>query len=645
MLIKKAQEAKRSSGKKTHRYKMPEPGEMGMDTDSIYLYVRKPYRWWWTIVHPDRKKLLLAFMLTMINMLMVPIVATVTGWFVDDVYTDGDLSKVLPYCLIIITVPLIRSLLGLTYRYLFERSSQHLLMRLRAGMYRHLQNMDSPFYDKTSIGDLMARMTGDLDMVRHFTSNVILTALEQLVIFIAGTAVIFSINWKLALAALAFTPPIAFIANRFGREVKPIWSSIRIQFSRLNTTVSQNISGNRVVKAFNRAEYEISKFEEENEAYRKINQKTAAVWIKYIPALDGLANFLIIPVILIGGILVINGEMTLGGLVTFNGLLFVISNPMRMVGGLINEIQRFSASAEKIIELLLERPRVKSDSSQQTLANPNADAVCFRNVSFKYPTHLQYSNIKNKDPKESQADTESERDYALRNITLSVKKGQKIGIVGATGSGKTTLIHLIPRFYDTTEGEVLVNGINVKDQPLRALRKGIGMVTQDVFLFSDTIEGNIAYGDPQAPFADVEQSARIARADDFIERMTENYDTIVGERGVGLSGGQRQRIALARALLINPEILILDDTTSAIDMETEFEIQKGLDQYFAEKTVFIVAHRISSVRKADRILVLDHGVIAEEGTHEELLAKKGIYHNVYLIQTGLSAEEDEGGGQ
>lgn len=605
----------------------PENPKNAIDIDNLYLYVGKPFRWWWTLLKPVRKIYIFAFLLTVITIPTVITGAIITGRFIDDVYGDGDTSKILLYSSIMVGVPLIRSIFVLFYRYLNETCSHDVLMRLRSGIYRHLQKMDGPFYDKTSIGDLMARMTGDLEMIRHFTAYVFTASLEQFTIFIVGTIYIFSLNWILALTSLAFSPFLVWIARRFGKEIRPVWDQVRKQFSTLNAVVQQNISGNRIVKAFVRARFETEKFEKENLQYRDIVLKSTSIWIKYIPALDGLANFLTIPVILIGGILVIQDKMSLGGLVTFNGLLFVISNPMRMVGGLINEFQRFAASGDKLIDLLIQKPHV---SSKELAVNDsqfiNEDAVIFENVSFRYFANQVSGDL-----------------YCLKNISFTAKKGETIGIIGATGSGKTTLANLISRFYDATDGRIYIDGTDIRDYSLQDLRKHIGIVMQEVFLFSDTVEGNIAYGNIDVPMDDVVRMAQVSQAEKFIQKMPQGYDTIIGERGVGLSGGQRQRIALARALCVDPDILILDDTTSAIDMETEFEIQKGLDEFFSDRTVFIVAHRISSVRKADRILVLDNGMIVEQGKHEDLIGMKGIYYDVYMNQSGLFFDEKTSG--
>lgn len=603
-------------------YQQPEDG---LDSETVYLFSGKPFKWWWRLVKPVRKLYIFAFFLILITVSMFTVGATVSGRFIDEIYGGKNLKNIWVYAAILILVPVVRALFGLLYRYIYEITSQDVLLRLRAGIYKHLQAMDEPFYDKNSVGDLMTKMTGDVDMVRHFTSYVLMASIEQFLVFVIGSLYIFSINWILALSTLIFSPFIIIITTKFSNEIRPVWDNIRQQFSKLNSIVAQNIRGNRVVKAFVRADYETQKFEKENIGYQNILLKSVDIWVKYIPALDGLANFLTIPVILIGGVLVIKDKMSIGDLVVFNGLLFVISNPMRMVGGLVNEVQRFASSAEKIINLLMQKSKISTKEAYIYEDKfDHDDVVVFNNVSFKYFSNKTQSENTNYDATES-----------LKNITFTAKKGQTIGIIGATGSGKSTLIQLISRFYDTTSGEILVNGKNIKDYSLQELRSHIGTVMQEVFLFSDTIEGNIAYGNNQALWEDVLRSAQIAQANEFINKTPQGYDTIVGERGVGLSGGQRQRIALARALCTDPDILILDDTTSAIDMETEFEIQKELDKCFSNKTVFVVAHRISSVRKADLILVLDNGSIVQQGKHEDLIRQKGIYQDVYLTQTGL----------
>ena len=347
---------------------------------------------------------------------------------------------------------------------------------------------------------------------------------------------------------------------------------------------------------------------------------SAKVSRTYLPWLDGLAGSLSVIALILGGIFVINGEMTLGDLVAFNGYLWMLNNPMRMSGWLINDVQRFSAACIKIRQMLAQESKIPVH--QQEKLEPIKGFVEFKDVSFHFSD----------DPNQN----------VLENINFKIGPGQTLGILGETGSGKTTLVNLVGRFYDPTEGEVLIDGKNAKEYPVRQMRENISMVMQDVFLFSNTISDNIAFGNPLADEGFIRQMAVVADADTFISRMPQGYETIVGERGVGLSGGQKQRISLARALAKDPSILILDDTTSAVDMETESKIQQELTKLTGEKTTFIIAHRISSVREADQILMMEKGRVVEQGTHEELVSLRGKYYEVYQKQLGLSGGEDDG---
>lgn len=394
------------------------------------------------------------------------------------------------------------------------------------------------------------------------------------------------------------------------RDVGPTFYAIREQFSKLNTIVQENISGNRVVKAFAKEDYETSKFQRENQAFMDRNLESAKMWEKYLPILTSFSNMFSVIMILAGGILVIKGSMSIGDLVVFNSLIWALNNPMNMVGWLINDIERFIASSRKIRMLISADAKIKSNDKAAAKNRIHGD-IEFKNVSFKYGDEA-----------------------VLENIDFKAKSGQTVAILGPTGCGKSTLVSLIQRFYDACEGEILIDGKNIKKYNLQKLRDSISAAMQDIFLFSDTIEGNIAYGTPDASFEKVKWAAEVSDADEFISKLSNGYDTIVGERGVGLSGGQKQRIALARAVIKEPSILILDDTTSSLDVETEIMIQKNLRKYLRDKTTFIIAHRISSVKNADLILVMDEGRIVESGTHDELLKKKGYYANVYENQYG-----------
>ena len=568
------------------------------------------FKWVWKYAKNYKGKIIVALILVIICSAMNMAAPYLSGIIVDKVINGKQGNMLFPLLAFITGIILIRSLLRYTFLVLLEKVSQDSIYDIRNDIYSNLQKLDFDFFDKTSTGDIMNKMTGDIDAVRHFLSWVGYNVIENSFIFLFGIGIMFSINYKFTLLLLLFTPPLAYFARKLAIEVKPTFFNVRQQFSKLNSVAQENISGNRVVKAFAKEEYEIGKFGKENEEFRKRNIASAKVWGKYLPIIDSISISLSIILILVGGIMVINKTITMGNLVTFNALIFTINNPMRMAGWLINDIQKFSASGEKIMELMYTLPKIKNAKKQVEEDRIDGN-IEFKNVCFNYGDEA-----------------------VLEGINLKVCKGQTIAIIGHTGSGKSTLVSLLCRFYECTKGEVLVDGHNIKNFNLRKLRKNIAVAMQDIFLFSDTIEGNIAYGLPSASMDEIRWAANIAGADEFINSMEDGYDTIVGERGMGLSGGQKQRIALARALLKNPSIIILDDTTSSLDIETENKIRCSLDKYFKDKTTFIIAHRISSVKNADIILVLNNGKIVERGTHSELLTKKGEYYNVYINQFG-----------
>jgi len=567
-------------------------------------------RWVWGYIRNFRIRLFsglfLALVVSMLNMLN-PFFA---GKIVDKVIYGHQNSLLWPFLGAMIGVTVIKTVIRYNYQLMFETVSQNVIFKLREQLYDRLQKLDFSFFDRTKTGDIMARMTGDLEAVRHFTAWAIYMIFENLTILLIAVGFMFYINPLLALAMIAVTPIIGFFATRLSFTVKPTFTEIRGQFARLNSVVQENISGNRVVKAFAKEEYEIEKFSIENEAFKEKSLNSAKVWEKYLPVLDSLAGVLTVVMILVGGIMVINGSLTFGELVTFNSLIWALNNPMRMAGWLINDVQRFIASAEKVEDLLNTKPEITNEAKRAAVRHING-GVEFKQVSFSYGD-----------------------EPVLKDISFKVLPGQTVGIIGPTGSGKSTLVNLLSRFYDTTSGEVIVDGLKVRDWDISKLRDSMAMVMQDIFLFSDTIEGNIAYGNPDATLEMVQSAAKMAEAHDFITNLPEGYDTIIGERGVGLSGGQRQRIALARAILKNPSVLVLDDTTSAVDMETELRIQRTLKSLLKEKTCFIIAHRISSVKEADLILVMENGEIIERGKHKELLAKKGYYYKVFMNQNG-----------
>ncbi|MBP1048299.1 ABC transporter ATP-binding protein [Enterococcus sp. BWM-S5] len=575
------------------------------------------YQWIWQYARRYKGKAVLALILLLLNAVLIVVNPLITGQIVDQVITQKKETLLLPFLGIMVGITLFRTIIRYSYQILFERIGQNTLFTLRQDMYQKLQELDFDFFNHTRVGDIMARMTGDTDAIRHFVSWVVYNILECVLWFICAVVVMGSISLPLMLTLVAVTPLIFILTKNMAGKAHPVFFDIRESFSRLNSMVEENIGGNRVVKAFAREDYEIEKFNTHNEDYKQRNMASAQVSGTYLPWLDGLAGSLNVIALLLGGIFVIQGKLTLGDLIAFNGFLWMLNQPMRMSGWLINDVQRFSAACIKIRQMLNTEPQIPVEirETEERIQG----FVEFKQVSFHFSD----------DPKTN----------VLSDVSFKIKPGQTIGILGETGSGKTTLVNLVGRFYDPTEGVVLIDGKDARSYPVRQLRESISMVMQDVFLFSNTIEDNIAFGNPFAEMDYIQQMAEIADAHNFISKMPEGYATVVGERGVGLSGGQKQRISLARALAKDPSILILDDTTSAVDMETESKIQKELTKLTEAKTTFIIAHRISSVREADLILMMEKGHVVEQGTHQELVARKGQYYEVYKKQLGLEKQE------
>ena len=573
-----------------------------------------PLKWFFGFLKKYGGLMLLGIFLTTIIAALSIVNPYITGIIVDDVVQAGNYGLLPRLILCLLAVTLLNSVLRFLYQVVFETASQGVLYDMRGTVYRKLLEEDFSFYNKKRTGDLMSRQTGDMDAIRHFVAYDIYAVYQNILLFLFALLMIFAVNTRLALCMLAVLPFTALCTYKQSREVKPAFQRNRRCFSSLNAFVQENISGNRVVKAFTKEDYEKEKFEKENDKFRDAQIKGSHIWMKYVPLFEILSYALTVILMLYGGYMVILGEITLGDLVKVNGYLWMLNTPLRMAGWWVNDIQNFVTSVEKIYDTYREEPNVKTPGSKAASGYPNGNLrgdVEFRNVTY---------NADNED--------------IVKDINFKVKAGQRVGIIGSTGSGKSTLMNLLCRFYDTTSGQVLVDGKDVRQMDLYHLRDHIGMAMQDVFLFSDTIEGNIAYGRPHCSFDQVKHAAVMADANHFISAMPEGYDTIVGERGVGLSGGQKQRISLARALLKDPSILILDDTTSAVDMETESYIQQQLKTIQQDCTVFIIAYRISSIRDADLILVMDGGHIIEHGTHEELIARNGYYAKTFRSQYG-----------
>lgn len=569
-----------------------------------------PMKWFYSFVKKYRFRIVIGMLMTAAVALLAVLTPYLSGKLVDDVIQGGQYKLLWKMVIALVLATVVRGGLRAGFLMIFESTSQNVLYDMRSHVYECLLAKDFDFYNKHRTGDIMSRQTGDMDAVRHFLAHTLYYTWENVLMFSVSLIMVFTANVKLALCMLVVLPLTFFSAYSQSKRIRPQFQKIRQCFSSLNAFAQENIGGNRVVKAFAKEDYELEKFRVENQKFKDAELGAMKIWSIFIPIFEFLSSFLMVILMLVGGILVIRGDMTVGAVVSVNGYLWMLNNPLKLASYLINDVFRMITSVEKVYGTIQEEPDIKEPDNPVFKKQFDGNIV-FSNVSY----------IAN------DADI-------IHDINFTVKKGETIGIIGATGSGKSTVMNLLCRFYDVTEGEITIDGINVKDFDLQCLRGNIGMAMQDVFLFSDTIKSNIAYGRPDCSFEEVERVAKIANADQFIRETPDGYDTIVGERGMGLSGGQKQRISLARALLKNPSIIVLDDTTSAVDMETEKEIQHELKTLQKQATIFVIAHRISSIKDADQILVLDKGRIIEHGNHESLLEKKGYYYTVFNHQYG-----------
>lgn len=535
----------------------------------------------------------------------------IAGKIVKEVIEDGNYSILKNFILIMIIATLLRNILIYIFRLILETVSQNIYLLLREELFLKLQSQTFKFFDTTKVGDLMTRMTTDIDSIRHFIAYVIYMFYESVLIFTFGLLIIFKISWQTTLILSLILPFLFILARSQSKNIRPKLKKTREQFSRLNSVCQENISGNRVVKAFSREDFEIEKFDIENENYYKSSRDTNLVWIKYLPLIELCSNSLQLILIVVGGLLVITDNLYIWQLVTISAYLWAISNPLKTMAFLINDIQRCSTSIERVEEILTKQEEIKNPDRPISKTDILGE-VEFKNVTFNY--------------------SENFTNPVLKNINFKVNKGEVVGILGSPGSGKTTMINLISRYYDTRKGSILIDGVNIKDYNLSLVRNKVSYAMQDVFLFSETVRNNITFANETLTYKQTKDFAIAADAHSFIEEMDNKYETIIGERGVGLSGGQKQRLSLARALASKPSILILDDTTSALDMETEYKIQQSLKNSFSGITTFIVANRISSVRHANLILILQNGEIIEKGTHQQLLSKKGYYFDLFAKQ-------------
>ncbi|MBR6185230.1 MAG: ABC transporter ATP-binding protein [Clostridia bacterium] len=576
----------------------------------------KQIRWLWeNMDKPYRKRHIIALCICVTSCVLLLVNPALSRRLIDDVIMAQNPDPLMGILMLMLTVKLGREGMRYLMVIFLEKASQNVMFNLRRRLFEKMQYNDMRFFDSHRTGDLMTRMSADLDWCRHFLAYIDYRIIDAACTFLFATVYLTIVNWKLTLLLIAITPVLLLITKFFSKHVRPRFVFMREKLSEMNTAAQENIAGNRVVKAFAREEYEKERFEQKNRAFMDSHLRINKLWLTFFPMIELLVNAIQLVTVFVGGLFIIRGELTPGELAIFTGLSWAVSNPMRELGNLINDLQRFSTSAAKVMELHYGKPEIV-DAPDAVAHERMQGRIEFDHVSF---------GIDSKP--------------ILSDVTFSVLPGQTVAVMGPTGGGKTTLIHLLARFYDVTEGQIRVDGCDVKQWKLKELRGGIGTATQDVFLFSDTVEGNIAFGNQALTIDEVKDFARRADAAEFAEKLPEGYDTIIGERGVGLSGGQRQRIALARALAVRPSILVMDDTTSAVDSETELYIQNQLHALPFPCTKFIIAQRISSMRDADLILVLQDGKITEQGTHRELLEKRGYYWQTYCLQYGIPMKE------
>lgn len=581
---------------------------------------------------PYWKRYVLAFIFLLAISGLTLLQPMVIRWVVDGVLATEAYDLLVYGALAIFGVAALKGVIQYLQRFNMAYAGQKVVFDIRNTLYEHLQQLSYSFYDQTQTGQIMSRVTSDVDAAQRFLSNGAIQIVSNVVSFFATLILMLSLNWRLTLISMVTVPVLAWRVGVYATKVRPMFAQIQQQVAVVNTRIQENIAGQRVVKAFARKQYEMDKFERDNmellQRSIRAERLSAINW-----SLMRLLTEMSLAIILwYGGRQVISSELTLGTLMSFNMLLGQLLGPIRMLGWQVSMVQRTIASGERIFEILDTQADVRDKPGAKPIGEIEG-RVTFENVSFAYDGV----------------------NMVLNNINLDVSPGETVAILGGTGSGKTTLINLIPRFYDVTEGKILIDGVDIRDVTIESLRRQIGIVTQETFLFSASLRDNIRYGKPEATDQEIIEAAKAAHIHDFIMTLPNGYDTLIGERGVGLSGGQKQRVAIARALLMDARILLLDESTSSVDVETEMQIQQAFSRLLKDRTAFIIAQRLSTVRDADRVIVLDNGTIVEEGTHEELLQLGGIYTAIYNLQfrpqevvlwnrDSIEPIEDRGGG-
>ncbi|XZJ89504.1 ABC transporter ATP-binding protein [Clostridium perfringens] len=527
--------------------------------------------------------------------------------FVDDILLGSDKSKLGLFFGVFLGLSLLRGILGYIKEFLFDKFSLNVSKEIRMDLFKKIQSFEFSFFDSTNTGELMSRIGEDVDIVWETISYGLRLLIEGIILFIISVTIMMSMSPSLTIICLVILLPVGVLAILVNKKFHRNYSKISDKVADINLMAQQDIAGIRLVKAFAREKYETEKFLKVNKDYYDLNITQARILSNFLPVIDILTNLTPVAMIIYGGYLVIKGNITMGTLLAFSSYILNLSFCVKNIGGLVNMMSQNRASMDKIFNILKRKPQI---TSMENSYNPDKvkGEIEFKNVSFRY-----------------------NEEEVLKKINLKIPAGSTVAIMGETGCGKSSILSLIGRHYDVSSGEVLIDGVNVKKWNLDSLRENMAVVFQDTFLFSDSIKDNIDFGGNKSE-DEIIEAAKDSCAYDFIKEMPEGFETEVGERGLGLSGGQKQRLAIARALVRKTPILILDDATSALDMETEFNVLKNLSKKQDKATTFIIANRISGVKDADIILFMKDGEIVEMGDHESLLKKKGYYYSVYCHQ-------------
>ena len=555
-------------------------------------------------------QLILAFILlislTAIDMIFPEIIQRVI-----DIGVKGNQSSYMAMAAgFIVGLGVVKAFINFGNRYLSEWLAHHIAFDLRNRLYNHIQRLSFSYHDHTASGQLISRCIEDVRSLQNFTGHGFLELTRVVILMVGIIVILFATNPLLAVISLLPFIPMLLLTTNFGKRVGKMFLNVDNTLGELNSRLQENVNGVQVVRAFTREKHEMKRFIDTNRELYKNQLAVTKEMARVMPTANLLIGLSTLLILWFGGQMVLNEQITLGQLVAFNSYVLMLSGPAQQLSWLINAAGESSAGLQRTFEVLDMKPEIRSPANPVTLPALKGE-VSFENVSFRY---------------------RDEKVHALHEIDLSVKPNQIVALVGRTGSGKTSVVNLIPRFYDVTKGSIKIDGVDVRQLDLKTLRNQIGIVLQTSLLFSSTIRENIAYGRPEATLEQVIEAAKAAQAHEFITEMTKGYDTVVGERGITLSGGQRQRVAIARALLMDPRILIMDDSTSSIDSQTEHLIQEALRRLMKGRTTFVIAQRLSTVRQADMILVLDQGRIVQQGTHDDLLRQEGLYRHIYDLQ-------------